>query len=157
MKTSSVHGSALAREPEAGFGHPAAQRLARDFQLMPQGQHLGHQGRAEIRVVRAHPCHGPVPHILLDAIVRRPATALVRQAAGAARPIDLQQPVHLPCAQGQDHRCGRHRPRPAHDLAQHLDPLQLPLAQCRPPQACSPNHDAAAGRLTFLLCSEVTL
>ena len=82
---------------------------------------------------------------------------LVGQAAGAARPIAPQQPMHLPCAQRQDTVAEVMVPgtRLITSL-KHLDPLQLPFAHLTQPKLNSPSLRYRAGRLTFLLCSGVT-
>ena len=136
----------LAREPQAGFGsssraasraRPSAHAARPASRPPASGRNPGNaRAPARSRSVRTSSRMR-----LFDGRPR----ALCATRCRRRSPIGLQQPVHLPRAQRQHHRCRTHRPQPAHHLAQHLDPLQLPLAHRHPPQARSPNHDAAAG------------
>jgi hypothetical protein len=153
MKASAL----LAGEPQARLDHPPAQRFARDLQPVLLGQHLGRQRRAEVGVSGAHQLDCPVTQLIRQPVVRWPATGLVRDGTGATQAVGLQEPVRLPSADCQNHG-GRGDGAPAiRHLAQHLNPLQVAFAHRHPTQARSPSRCTWPGRLTFLLCSEVTL
>ena len=147
----------LAGEPQARLDHPCAQRLAADLEPVLLEELLGRERRAEVGIGGAHQLDRLVPHLIRQPVVRRPATGLVCDGAGATQAVGLHEPVHLPGAESQ-HCCCRGNGAPAvGHLAQHLDPLQVPLAHHHPAQARSPSPCAWPGRLTFLLCSGVTL
>jgi hypothetical protein len=68
-------GPRLAPGPDPGGHHPAAQGLAADLDLVPLGQLLGRERRAEVGVALAHQRQGGMAHSVRQAVVARPAAS----------------------------------------------------------------------------------
>ena len=118
----------LARQPQSGLRHPAAQRLARHTQTIPLGKLLRRQGRSEIRIAFANQRHRIIPDTVAGPVVRRPADRLVPDRRRTTSAHTLQQPADLALAQIK-HMCRRYQRHPAgNNLRQNLDPLQIALA-----------------------------
>src|SRR3954452_18173441 len=66
------------RPPDPGLDHPAAQRLARDPQIVAVCELLGGQGWAEVCIVLAHQGYGLVAHDIREAIVGGSAATAIR-------------------------------------------------------------------------------
>src|SRR4051812_1465371 len=94
------------RPPDPGLDHPAAQRLARDPQIMAAFELLGRQGRAEVRIVLAHQGYGMVAQTIREAIVGRSAAAPICDCSWTTIPKAAPQAIDLTLTDLQQRRGG---------------------------------------------------
>lgn len=146
----------LARQPNAGFGHPMPQRLARHGEGMMLRQHFCCQRRPEVSIVLADQRQRVISPGVLDPVVGWTPAGLMANSDGTIGPKRLQQTKNLPTADSQNMSRSINTKAPIDNLRQNFDPLQLALAHRHPHYAHAPNQTHSDRRVTFLLCSGVT-
>jgi len=143
----------FARKPDPGFGHPAAQRLARNPKTITLGELLGRERRAEVLVLLANQRDRVSANAGGDLVVGRAAASSVCECRATLGPQSGQQAMRLPHADPQNRGGRADRPLASHDLRQNPYPLYVAFAHRYPAHGQPPHWPRRPGRLTFLLWS----
>src|SRR3954451_13766532 len=112
------------RPPDPG----AAQRLARDPQIVAILELLGGQGWAEVRIVLAHQDYGLVAQDIREAIVGGSAATTIRDRSRTTIPKAAPQAIDLTLTDPQQRRGGPWGETAALKAGQNIDPVQLSFA-----------------------------
>ena len=116
------------RPPDPGLDHPAAQRLARDPQIVAVRELLGSQGWAEIRIMLAHQGDGLVAQDIRQAIVGGPAATAICDRSRTAISKAAHQTIDLTLTDPQQRRGGRWGETAALKAGQNIDPVEFSFA-----------------------------
>src|SRR3954451_3499410 len=112
------------RPPDPG----AAQRLARDPQIVAILELLGGQGWAEVRIVLAHQGYGMVAQDIRETIVGRSVAAPIRNPRWTAIPKAAPQAIDLTLTDPQQRRGGPWGETAALKAGQDIDPVEFSFA-----------------------------
>ena len=139
------------RQPEPGLDHPAAQRLARDPQIVALRELLGRQGRAEIRIMLPHQADGMVAQDIRQAIVGGAAATAIGDPSRTALAKAALQAVDLTLTDPQQLGGRRWGETAALQAGQDIDPVEFSFAhQHHAHQICRLRSSIPKGRrLTF--------
>jgi len=141
--------------PQPSFDHPPTQCLTTKGDPMILAQLLGRQGRAKIPVPLADDRHNRAPQPLRLAPVAAPAAPLRDQAGRTVGSVRLQQPKHLTALEPVQLTRRRGRQSPLIQIAQHLQPRNLPIAHQKNRH---PKHPPQIpGAVSSLIGTRVTL